>query len=254
MTVESSILSSAIENYRATNSVRKTAQRVFDRMTNYNRTNTIEKVYDMECIRFVYASWGGGRSKIERSMREPDFELIDAFPISTEPGIVEVIYRNHPDSAQTLETTCRFDTNNHWAVTSLVTRVAMSQSGLHSNATPALNWYDIDELQVRYGPKIDGVAWPETVSGMNRPPVRLIDWTFEASPEAIFRLSHYGLKEPLIDWSSPTPWAVGVITTMIAVMMAIRLIRNRRKRRRALPLGMIGSASKDLKCDLERSV
>lgn len=216
-------------------------RRFLGSIKDYSWTDRVARKYENECAIHVYAPWGFNRMAIADYMREPGFELIDAKPVDDDSALVEVRFIRHADPKSVFEFVVRFDTDNHWAVTSMDMISVSTKKPLA-------------QFEVRYGPKVDGVAWPESIISSLRPPIRFTRWAFEPSPDNIFRLSHYGIKEPLIDWSSPIPWAVGTITTMIAVMMAFRLIRNHRKRRRALPLSMIGSTSNDLKCDLERSV
>ncbi len=83
-------LASCIRNSKT---FREAMSNYYDRVTKYNWSMQSAGQYEVECGQYVYAPWGLGPSQIERIMRDPSFELIDANSVSSEPGIVEVRLR-----------------------------------------------------------------------------------------------------------------------------------------------------------------
>jgi hypothetical protein len=213
------LLSELTSYIRTSNTFRQAIISYYERITKYNWSMQSARQFEYECGQYVYAPWGFGPSQIERFMREPSFELIDANPDSSKPGIVEVRFRRMSER-EMMELVVKFDTNNHWAVTSMTT-VPVKHAKVHFRAT------------VRYGPAIDGVAWPEVVELNLGPAARFTHWSFEPTPASEFRLSHYGLKDPLVDWDDPRVQTLAGLAMVFSTFAGFRFLRRWRRKKSA---------------------
>jgi|GEM_PF-6837557 len=191
----------------------------YERITNYDWKNRTARQFEFECGQYVYDPWGLGPSQIERFMREPSFELIEANALPAEPGIVEVRFRRMSER-EMMEHLVKFDTNNHWAVTEMTT-------------APAKNPKFQFQARVRYGAPIDGVAWPEVVEQNLGPPALFTHWSFEPTPASEFRLSHYGLKDPLVDWDDPKVQTLAGLAMIGSTFAGFRFMRRWRRKKPA---------------------
>ncbi len=119
-----------------------------------------------------------------------------------------------------IEHLVKFDTNNHWAVTSMTTQPAKN---------PKIQF----RTTVRYGPAIDGVAWPEVIEQNLGAAARFTHWSFEPTPASEFRLSHYGLKDPLVDWDDPKVQTLAGLAMIGSTFAGFRFMRRWRRKKPA---------------------
>lgn len=163
-------------------------------------------LYDSGYGRCLLAPLGGYQKPLFRMLEDRTAKLLDASQVPSNPSIVEAKFQVSNNTALK-QLVVRFDTDNSWAVVN---------QKFYVNEPLVM----LDEYQVEYGPKVNGIAFPKRfTTSSETAPYDFGTWVFEETPREAFLLPHYGLPDVIALNKSRSFFSIKWISLAIAVIL-----------------------------------